>query len=544
MQQLFLALALMCVGTIAHCSNAIDGTGSTEKNGGAWSGAKYAREGSLSVFIISSFYSGHKIPLLAVGEELVSRGHVVSFLTTEVNGSNLVPDIPRELGMHFISAGPDPRTKLEYEKIIYNLMGSSPMEQLSVVFMLCRDHTVHLRVACDQLNISEWDIVIADVVATNLIRYLDFKWGVKIILSTAVAADFASIDSPWPSPSVQCIDCTENMPFWQRFITALIYNNPLTRYIMTLWSKQFMTENDEVLWNRVSQDPLNHFLPDEFHPSLMYTAVGVDYARPHYPGVHMVGPVLRRSIPPLDSDLETWLSKKKFGKVVYISMGTTALVTESMAKGLVEGILATDYSAVWSLRESNQNILKGLEIDFSRFYVASWVSQVAIFRHEAIGLSILHGGTGGIHEALYFQVPIICIPFWYDQFSWANKIRDQGLGVVIQAKDVSAERVTESICEIERGDYKERAVRVSKILRQAGGSTRAADLVEFYAEVGYDHLVPAYIKYRWSWVQYYNADVYVVLLSVLVTAGLVVWRLILCLVRVACCRSGAKTKAD
>ena len=50
----------------------------------------------------------------------------------------------------------------------------------------------------------------------------------------------------------------------------------------------------------------------------------------------------------------------------------------------------------------------------------------------------------------------------------------------------------------------------------AGGVERAADLVEFYEDVGYSHLVPAYAKYQWSVVQYYNADVYAFMVLVLV----------------------------
>ena len=56
---------------------------------------------------------------------------------------------------------------------------------------------------------------------------------------------------------------------------------------------------------------------------------------------------------------------------------------------------------------------------------------------------------------------------------------------------------------------------------------QAARLIEYYCEVGYDHLIPAYAKYNWTWIQYYNADVYALL--ALVGAVLLV-------VLVKCCR--------
>lgn len=482
-----------------------------------------ASQHRLSVLLISSFYSGHIIPLLAVGEELVRRGHTVSFFTTKINGSNLIPDVPIEIGMHFINAGSDPRSKLDYERAIYGCMGKSPARQMSEVFSLLRDHSQPLLAACDRLNMSQWDVIVADVILLHLIRYVDLKWSVKIVLSVPVAADYVSMEPPWPNPSKQCVSCKEDMSFWQRFVNTFFYKNPLLGYFSASWMKHFLSGNNDVLWNLLSQDPYLNFFPDEVYPTLVYTAIGVEYAVAHLPNVHFVGPVLRQNGSTLEPALVDWLSTKKSGKVIYISMGTTARVSRSMAESFVQGIQATDFSAVWSLRESNQDSLEDLSIDSSRFYIAQWVSQVAILEHPAVGMSILHCGTGGVHEALFHRVPIICIPFWYDQFSWAIRIRDQGLGLAMLADEVSTQQVMESIHKIESGGYKERVSRMSKILKKAGGSCKAADLVEFYAEVGYDHLKPAYVKYQWSSVQYYNLDVYAVTVLVIIIAGWTLW---------------------
>jgi glucuronosyltransferase len=83
---------------------------------------------------------------------------------------------------------------------------------------------------------------------------------------------------------------------------------------------------------------------------------------------------------------------------------------------------------------------------------------------------------------------------------------------LIHGKAITSENVTNIIKTItETKMYSEQAKKLGKLFRFAGGAKRAADLVEFYAEVGYDHLVPAYAKYEWSWVVYYNLDVYFLL---------------------------------
>ena len=391
-------------------------------------------------------------------------------------------------------------------------MGKQLLEQVQEIATFARGHTLKLRVACDRLNFSRWDIVVADSLLFNLIRYIDLKWGSNIVLSTAVAADYASIESPWPSPSTNCVGCTENLSFYQRILNAVFFKNPLVSFWRMQSMKAYVAGNDGALSDVVSSDPLFHHYPDEFHPSLVYSAVGVEYARPTYPGVHMVGPVLRSKITPLHPNLVEWISTNARSDIVYISMGTTALVTERMAGSFVGGVLTTNYSVIWSLRESNQVVLERLEIDPERFYIASWVSQVSVLQQGSVKVAVLHCGTGGVHEALYFGIPVVCIPFWFDQFSWANRIRDQGLGLVLYAEDISPENVAKTLVEIEKTEFKERVERVSIILKQAGGSEKAADLVEYYAAVGYSHLVPSYVKYRWTWVEYYNADVYCFLL--------------------------------
>ncbi len=76
----------------------------------------------LHVLLIVSKYVGHQIPLIAVGEELVGRGHNVSLLTTEVKGSRVVPQLVERVGINFISAGPDSRTAevcIKYSRLLY-----------------------------------------------------------------------------------------------------------------------------------------------------------------------------------------------------------------------------------------------------------------------------------------------------------------------------------------------------------------------------------------------------------------------------------------
>ena len=83
------------------------------------------------------------------------------------------------------------------------------------------------------------------------------------------------------------------------------------------------------------------------------------------------------------------------------------------------------------------------------------------------------------------------------------------------------------------------------MLLHAGGVEQAARLIEYYCEVGYDHLIPAYAKYNWTWVQYYNAESDVYAFYSLVGAVLVIIFVKCCrMCKRRCCGGNKKDKKD
>ena len=78
-----------------------------EKLGASAAVSSDRTENSLSVLLLSSCFVGHTVALLGIGEELVNRGHNVTFFATEPKGSNIIPQLPESLGVRYMSAGPD-----------------------------------------------------------------------------------------------------------------------------------------------------------------------------------------------------------------------------------------------------------------------------------------------------------------------------------------------------------------------------------------------------------------------------------------------------
>ena len=497
-------------------------------------------EKKLSVLLLASFSIGHQFPLIALGEELVRRGHNVTMMGPITEGSSVLPNLPESVGIKFIATSKvtqDPQRRMtqasknskNFLQLIWNLNLTSDDSQ---------DYLIEMWAKVDSMNGSEWDYVVTDIGVNMITQCIEKKWGPKVMMNFSPLPVLLSIRPPWPHPYAFSTS-SDKLTFKQR-LTEVLFIGPLEYlgFKIAAW----------ITGNKIPSCKVPLHMFDNLGiatPILFDTVIGFEYPKIIFPLQHYVGPILPKTPPPLGKDLLDWLRDKE--SVVYISMGSTGDLTPQQAQGLLEGVMTnTNYSVVWALRKNNRDCLEGMELNRDRLFMSEWVSQVAMLQHRTTTFAILHCGIGGVQEALINSVPVICLPYAWDQFSTAIRLISQGLGARILPDELSRESVEKAIQTIENGDIRKQVKKMSKILKMAGGAEKAADLVEFYADVGHDHGVPAYIRYEWNWIVYYNLDVYVVLIVLL---GLICWvskRLCRCCLRkcCCCCCSSTKTKID
>jgi MGT family glycosyltransferase len=92
---------------------------------------------------------------------------------------------------------------------------------------------------------------------------------------------------------------------------------------------------------------------------------------------------------------------------------------------------------------------------------------------------VSHCGINSAYEALAAGVPVVGIPLIADQQQMALRIRDAGVGVMLDKTRLSAKGLRAAIRRV----LNEEAIRarlptIEERVRQAGGTRRAADLVE------------------------------------------------------------------
>ena len=464
---------------------------------------------SVSVLLVTPPLCGHAHRLLALGENLVQRGHNVTLCTT-LNWARIDTKTTSR-GMNFLNAGNMSANETVFREVYQRLMeltldySANPRLSLQtarkVVSLIAYPIVEYLM----NIDLTQWDIVIADYLFDHSVTCLAKQQNVPVV---AVINRFSQphLVPEWPFP-LYTSPGSDNMTFMDRLSSTIVgyIENTLKRYL-----NPFQIS----LTDSICKTSFHTACPQcvEF-PCLVILPIGFEYPRPGSALIEHVGPMFlsdqNENLKPVE--LSEWLSDKPARSVVYISMGSLVEQTHELARALVNGLMATRYNVVWSLKKSNQYILDGLEIDSYRFFISNWVSQFKLLQHPAIAMAIVHGGTGGITEALYNRVPIIVVPFGFDQIGNAARVQSAGAGIALQQSELTPAVVRDSVERILDGDYRKKAEQMRKIFDGAGGVNRASDLVELYADIGYQHLIPAYAKYKWSWVQYYNADVLAVL---------------------------------
>ena len=476
-----------------------------------------------SVLLVSSVYIGHQFPLIALGEELVSRGHRVAILGPKIEGSTVLSTLPAKVGMEFISAGFLPKQVLElsrfmgkdmgYATFLYRLLGDDERQKWD-------QWLVMLRKGVDGLDPKDWDYVVVDNVATVIMYYIIKQWKTnKVMINVSPLFAPIAASPPWPSPVILS-GLGEDMSFQERSCNTFYRSMQMAAHMVI---KRFLEPEDAL---KIGEDYFGNV--GVTHPVLLNTVIGLEYPRPLLPLMHYTGPLFMRSYPPLDPQLQGWLEDKKDRSVVYISMGSMAELTSEQGRSILEGIMAShfNYSVVWALRESNRNAIEEVTVDPKRTFIASWISQFTMLGHKTVAMAILHCGIGGVQETLYNKVPVICVPYGYDQFDTAARLEDWGLGIRINTLKLNEKEVSNAVERVGGGALGSKVEKMSIILRASGGTKAAADLVELYAEVGHEHGVPAFAQYKWGWVEYYNIELRGL---ILVATGVLVWTLFQCL---------------
>ena len=490
----------------------------------------------LNILMISDDFMGHVGKLLGLGEQLAQRGHNVTyFLSLQESDQERYKSLLEKHGIHLwnVSAKSLHSVDKNLFKPKFNLTKAAA-EYGRHLATLSKITIKHLN---KSLSNRQWDFVIAHDHFHSLSAFACLQSLHKFpLVYVGTLPMMVHLLPTWPWPNVMHGASSDNFSFKDRML------NTIHGLSYEVFFKASSAEVNKYCPSITINEALSQI--GVTTPYMVPTVVGFEYPTTVTPLIEYTGPLIAQAASaPLTGELKEWLTDKPERSVVYISMGSLHALDEKGGQAFLEGVMNTNFSLLWSLRRSNQWILEGLDVDLDRVLISDWTPQFSVLGSEAIHSAILHGGFNGLNEALWNGVPVVVVPQQPEQLYNAGRVHFNDLGIYLDHDTLTSSKITESLKALDTGEYRSKVAKLQKVMRMAGGAKRAADLVEFYEDVGYSHLVPAYAKYQWSWVQYYNADVYALMVLILV---IVVVCLKTCCKYICkrCCSHNKKEKKD
>eukprot|EP00752_Nemacystus_decipiens_P004684 g4272.t1 len=151
-----------------------------------------------------------------------------------------------------------------------------------------------------------------------------------------------------------------------------------------------------------------------------------------------------------------------------------------------------------------------------RLKILGGLPHLGILAHPAVKAVVSHCGMGVAQEALVFGKPILCLPMLADQEDIARRVVDAGVGLGLSGLptgNISSGDIRDAVADIVSDpSFRGSAAVLSGVLRRAGGTLRAADVVEGTLQLGgSSYLHPP--ELRGPWHETSSTDAYVFLVA-------------------------------
>lgn len=158
--------------------------------------------------------------------------------------------------------------------------------------------------------------------------------------------------------------------------------------------------------------------------------------------------------------------------LIYISLGSIFNNQPEFYKQCFEAFSTWPEQIVMSTGKRTETSTFGPIPD--NFLLAPYVPQLEILPRAR--LFVTHAGTNSIMESMYFGVPMVLIPQQPEQHMHAQRVAELGLGVLLEKEQVNVETLRATVERVSRDDsYLKRVKDLQPSVRLSGGYQRAAD---------------------------------------------------------------------
>lgn len=405
--------------------------------------------------IICPPYAGHINPHAALGRELRSRGHQVTFLQI----SDLELKVRSE-GLGFAGIGQSLYQPGSLAKMFQRLTQLSEIEalQYSVEFcrhiaeIICQDAPEAIkREGIEALIVDQLEPVGETIAEALNLPFVCMSCGQAIHRR----ADVPPFFTPWVYQDT----------WWAKLRNQIAYAildrscQPILQ-VINHYRRQ---------WNLA---PYRHIYASNARLAhISQQPAAFDFPCPKPRHLHYVGPLRNPSPRAVSFPFEQLTGQP----LIYASLGSIQNMKQDLFHCIAAACQDLDVQLVIThgggMSADAAQALPGSPL------VVEYAPQLEVISRAS--LTITHAGLNTVLDSLSCGVPLVAIPITFEQPGNAARVRWSGAGKVIPVSQLTVDKLRTAIQQVLTTEsYAQNAKRIQQAIAQAGGAKRAADITE------------------------------------------------------------------
>ncbi|KAH8407725.1 hypothetical protein KR222_011449, partial [Zaprionus bogoriensis] len=290
-----------------------------------------------------------------------------------------------------------------------------------------------------------------------------------------------------------------------------VYHSFFEELLRTFW---YYPAQDAILQkhfaNQIPNLPSAKQLERNISAILLNTYMPLEAPRPISFNMIPVGGLHIQPEKPLPKALQSFLDEAEHG-VIYFSLGSqvrSADLPPEKLKIFLNVFRSLKQRILWKFEDDKLPNLP------ANVMVRSWMPQNDILAHPNVKVFISHGGT---QEAVHHGVPVLGMPIYGDQYLNINKAKAAGFALRVDYRAFTEEELRYSLTELlENPKYMDNMKSTSRVYRHR--PLNAMDTAMFWIDYiiehrGAPHMVSAGLDL--TWYQFYLLDIIALVLAVI-----------------------------
>lgn len=462
--------------------------------------------------------------------ELVKNGHNVTLVSH---------DVDKEIINNFTLITLEELNEIEKHRFIMDeLVSDSSIFNYNSKFLSFVDELCQLDIKSDGfkelMNYPadyKFDLVIFDISNIICLYGLISKFNNPPIIGVSALTLTPQTFYPFANPLY-----TSYMPYYlSKFTNQMSVTERLLNLLYT-WSDVinygYLSKSRQEGVSKIafgSNSPSIHEMERNISLFLLNYDPILDYPIPLTPNIIPVGGLHAETPKPLSQDLELIINNHPHD-IIYFALGTNLpshVLTNNQVEIILKVFAKLHHLVLWKYNGKLSNNVP------ENVIIRKWFQQNDILGHSKTKLFITHCGALGTQEAMYHGVPMVGIPYFFDQHSNAQKLSLKQIAVILHHNDFTFENFYGAIREVlDNPKYKKNVEFISQMYKKQPQSAmeRAVFWIEHvlrYGSVEYLNTpardMPLY--------KLYNFDIYLLIIFSFSLVGLFIKQITLRLIR-------------